>query len=588
MENDTQQNGTGLSEDIVSTVIDPTVTFESITFSDGTTISLESTEVVVLVGPNNAGKSAALRELEEHVKSSSRGIVLTNVKSCRIGTEEGLFEYLKRHTHETNNSQNKMYVGYRFSLSPEHIANYWSRNDGIYDLSKFFCMRLQTETRITDSNPAPRFRRHSDPSSHPIHLLYYDDKLELKISQYFQQAFGEELIVDRLPGSEFPLLVGQRLVPDKEQEEDRLSISFLDRLRDSTIRLEEQGDGMRSFASVILHLLAPITPSILILDEPEAFLHPPQAKLLGELIAKERSSRAQLFMATHSPDVLNGLLNVASDHLRVLRIRREGNINHVKELDKQRAKAISNDPLMKYSSVMAGVFHERVILCESDSDCMFYSALLDLPEINGGQQPDVFFTHANGKHRIATLAKALMELDVPMDVIADIDILKSDDVLQEIIETLGGDWNELQPIVQRVRNDIEQHKPWLNASEIKNGILDKLKSINSEGEFPRKTQKEIEKIFRKASPWDAVKEAGEFAIPSGDASNRFQELKAICKKVGLWIVHVGELEGFCKSVGGHGSRWVQQVLEERDLSTDAELKCARDFIHEIWTSNNSR
>ena len=68
---------------------------------------------------------------------------------------------------------------------------------------------------------------------------------------------------------------------------------------------------MRSFASVILHLLAPITPSILLLDEPEAFLHPPQARLLGEIIAKEKSHRAQLFVATHSSDVLQGLMNVA-------------------------------------------------------------------------------------------------------------------------------------------------------------------------------------------------------------------------------------------------------------------------------------
>ena len=39
------------------------LTFEEITFSDGTLISLEPDDVVVLVGPNNAGKSAALREL---------------------------------------------------------------------------------------------------------------------------------------------------------------------------------------------------------------------------------------------------------------------------------------------------------------------------------------------------------------------------------------------------------------------------------------------------------------------------------------------------------------------------------------------
>ena len=64
MEHDTQKNDTGLSEEISLGDYRPAVTFESITFSDGTTIPLEPTDVVVLVGPNNAGKSAALRELE--------------------------------------------------------------------------------------------------------------------------------------------------------------------------------------------------------------------------------------------------------------------------------------------------------------------------------------------------------------------------------------------------------------------------------------------------------------------------------------------------------------------------------------------
>jgi ABC-type hemin transport system ATPase subunit len=44
--------------------IAPSITFESVTFSDGTTIQLGVSDIIVLVGPNNAGKSAMLRELE--------------------------------------------------------------------------------------------------------------------------------------------------------------------------------------------------------------------------------------------------------------------------------------------------------------------------------------------------------------------------------------------------------------------------------------------------------------------------------------------------------------------------------------------
>lgn len=43
--------------------IAPSLSFESITFSDGQTLNFDSDEIIVFVGPNNAGKSAALREL---------------------------------------------------------------------------------------------------------------------------------------------------------------------------------------------------------------------------------------------------------------------------------------------------------------------------------------------------------------------------------------------------------------------------------------------------------------------------------------------------------------------------------------------
>ena len=44
---------------------------------------------------------------------------------------------------------------------------------------------------------------------------------------------------------------------------------------------------------------------------------------------------------------------------------------------------------------------------------------------------------------------------------------------------------------------------------------------------------------------------------------------------------MGELEGFCKSVGGHGPAWVHNVMEEGNLKT-WELEAARKFMHEVW------
>ena len=75
---------------------------------------------------------------------------------------------------------------------------------------------------------------------------------------------------------------------------------------------------------------------------------------------------------------------------------------------------------MKYSSVMSGLFHSRVFICESDADCMFYGSILDLKEVHGETQPDALFVHGNGKDRMAKLAAALVPLGVEVDFVVDL------------------------------------------------------------------------------------------------------------------------------------------------------------------------
>ena len=112
---------------------------------------------------------------------------------------------------------------------------------------------------------------------------------------------------------------------------------------------------------------------------------------------------------------------------------------------------------------MAGVFHERVIICEAEADCMFYSSLLDLTEVRGERQPDVLFVHPNGKDRMPTLAKALVALDVPVDIIADIDILRGETTLKAVVNALGGDWSNIEPVAKHVRNEIQNIRPSLTS-----------------------------------------------------------------------------------------------------------------------------
>jgi energy-coupling factor transporter ATP-binding protein EcfA2 len=395
--------------------VTPSITFDTLTFSDGTEIKLDDRDIVVFVGPNNAGKSEALRELFDRMEASGGRRVIVSALMRRTGQGSDVLAFLEKHSRkiETDDKERPQYRGLGFSFIASKVEGWWAGN--LMQLRPLFLLRVQTETRITDSRPAEAINTIEQTPAHPIQLLYVQPEIEKRISGYFRRAFGQDLILFRAGGSQWPLLVGSR--PKLNPGEDIYSTDYNRRLLASTIPLVQQGDGMRSFATVLIQLLAPTTASVLLLDEPEAFLHPPQARLLGEFIAKEKLEHAQLFVATHSADVLQGLLNVASEHLRIVRIQREGTVNRVKELDKAQTKAIGADPLMKFSNVLSGIFYQRVIIGESDADCMFYSALLDLPAVHGKLQPDVLFIHAGGKHRMAALAEALRALDVDVDII---------------------------------------------------------------------------------------------------------------------------------------------------------------------------
>ena len=223
-----------------------------------------------------------------------------------------------------------------------------------------------------------------------------------------------------------------------------------------------------------------------------------------------------------------------------------------------------------------------MIICESDADCMFYSGILDIPDVHGSRYPDVLFVQAGGKHRMAALAEALRALDVDVDVIADFDLLNEESVLERLVKALDGNWDKVWAEAHPLKAAIEQHKPWLNAREVAKGIHEILHLAPAEGEFPRTLRGRIEAIFRKASPWDAIKAAGRSAVPAGQPTKHYERLQEFCNGFGLWIVPVGELEGFCKSEGGHGPIWVQHVIENHNVATDPQLAEARAFIKQVW------
>lgn len=548
-------------------------------FSDNSKISFAKDDIVVFVGPNNAGKSASLKESAKMLRAKTdKGKVLKDITIEKDGAETELFSFLESYsTKHYGGNPHPHYQGFGYNVYEPSAKSWWNNyQNGISDLFSLFVNILTTEQRLQAANPANNIKLTSQPIQHPIHFLQKDDALEKRFSDYFRQAFGTDLIVHRNAGSEVPLYVGDKPIPSSS--EDRVSAGYLRELEKLDL-LHEQGDGMRSFVGVLLNAFIS-NHSILFIDEPEAFLHPPQARLLGKMLAKDLPSARQLFLATHSEDFLKGLLDANISNLKIIRIQREGAINKVSSLTSSDIDSIWNDSLLRHSNVLNGLFHSRVVICESDSDCRFFSAVLSAQYDNTGAiAPDILFIHCGGKHRIPTAIKALKKLNVPLKVVSDFDVLNNTNPLKEIFEDLGGVWTDIENDWNLVKKEIEQRRPEFLTTDIKKEIEATFNSTPARI-FPKEKILEIQKALKKASAWAEAKKVGKAFIPSGNATQAFERIQVKFKEKGFLILEVGELESFVKSIGSHGPKWVGEVLT-RNLKIDSELDSARQFVTQI-------
>jgi len=564
----------------------PNAFIRSVTFSDGTQIDVARTDIVVIVGANNVGKSVALKEIHEKALLKSHATTVVRDVSVEVdGSPEDLDAWLERTCRKRNNPSepnNPSYSRLRTTVSSRGAKRSWQNasTHGLDQLGRLFIYRLTTDARLQAANPATNIQITREPLTHPIHYMQVDDSIEEKISKIFHQAFGEEIIVHRNAGNQVPLYCGTR--PELGEDEDRVSPTYIRRL-ESLPTLQSQGDGMRAFVGVLLHAFI-VEHSAVLIDEPEAFLHPPQARFLGRLLVEQAPKDRQLFVATHSGDVLRGLLDADSKRVRILRIQRNGNVNPIAELDNAGIRRLWNDPLLRYSNVLDGVFHSGVVVCESDSDCRFYAAIRDAITEGGGGTPgdDSMFVHAGGKDRMAVVIRSLRNLKVPVSAVADFDVLNTRTTVQRLWEGLGGQWDRVQGDWELVRDSIESKKPELETEEVRREIDEVLQAVK-ESHFPKNASKRIQQILRRSSPWATAKGVGKRFVPSGDPTQACDRLFDTLKSQGLFVVDVGELEGWCRSVGSHGPAWVNAVLE-KNLLEDRELAPACEFVKGLLPS----
>lgn len=560
--------------------MDSNIYINSLTFTEDTELRFSDNDIVVFVGANNAGKSLAMKEIAAKVRNNDfTGKIIKEVSLQTNNNFDQILQFVKSNSLQKGNSEiDFSFAGYNYEVHYQTLKGVWENLSlGLSDVSNLLVKIVTTEERLTISNPAININTRTEIFQHPIHFLQGDESIECKFSCFFKRAFGKELIVHKNNGQTVPLYVGSR--PSLNEGEDRVSERYLSEVEMLDL-LHEQGDGVRSFVGLMLSTLTS-NASILFIDEPELFLHPPQAKLIGKVIAAESENVKQFFFATHSEDFLRGILDIASARIKVVRLRRDNDSYSVNVLNADQLKEVWTDPILKYSNILAGLFHSKVVVCESDSDSKFYSAVLEaVIEVESLNEQDVLFVNVGGKSRLNVVVKAFSNLKVPIKVIADFDILNSSDLLKTLYLGLGGNWNDIKEQCREIKVAIDQKAGEFPISEAQAEIQGVFNSITGTI-FTKDAKKEIENIIKKVKPWTEAKKLGKAYLDDPNLQLTFDQLQIKFRNVGLLIPDIGEIESFVPSIQGHGPKWTNEVLKSKDLKEDSELENARQFVRQI-------
>lgn len=523
--------------------------------NDGKEIDIQENDIVIFVGPNNAGKSQALKDIFEICDTKKPSIVVNDIEIVKYNADINAFLESVSTVNDHGTYKNYDGLGYSFA---SHSVNSYARNKYYGSVRPLFVAYLDTLSRLTISNPANLISRKA-AKKHPIHCVAFDRTYREWLSDNFKQAFGKDLMPHTLNGSNIPLCIGDAVKFDKdfldEQERQEEYAAILDTYK----QVQNQGDGIKSFTGILLYLMLDYYCTFLI-DEPESFLHPPQANIMGRIIGQTLRKNQQAFISTHSEEIIKGLLDVCPERVKIIRITRKEDVNEFSILEKDKFNEVWSDPLLKYSNIMSSLFHEKVILCESDSDCKLYSIVENYIKKSEGKYSETLFIHCGGKHRMARIATALKSLNVDVKLISDIDVLNDQNVFKGIIEAFGIEWPSIQGDYNNIVSNLHSPKEKIARNDAKtniNRVLD-----NSDTQFLSDTElREICASIRTISKWDTIKKAGVASLPAGNATASFKRLDNLLKGAGVYLVPVGELECFVKEVGGHGPEWSNAVLE---------------------------
>ncbi|OCJ15263.1 hypothetical protein A6U87_24370 [Rhizobium sp. AC44/96] len=521
--------------------------------------------VTIFVGPNNSGKSQALREIGSFFHNGqSEGKILKSVTFNSFTKEEARAELealmdeprhgeLLSHDHvmiKWSRGRNQIHVPSFMELlpnpsaNPAAFANYYS--------SKYI-LALDGPSRIQLLNAQPRGDL-KYPDSIFARLLT-DDQRRTDLRKLINEATGLTLVLDASVGDQVNVRFGRGEPPNERSFEE----ATLEYMRNAQ-GVEAVSDGVKAFAGILLQLHVG-SPKVITVDEPEAFLHPSLAFKLGKELARGAvDEKKHIFASTHNAQFLMGAI-VSGASVNIVRLTYNGGRATARLLQSSDLRVLMQDPLLRSVGVLEGLFYDYVIVGEANADRAFYQEVNERLLAAGDARgiPHALFLNADNKQTIPRIIAPLRKLGIPAAGITDIDILKDG----------GGEWTRQLQAAGIPQGEFEAYQ---------NRRKTVLKALQDTGkEFKRE---------------------GGTVLLAGEDAEMARNLLSDLRRYGLFVVSGGEVENWLEDlkVDRGKSAWLRSIFEKMgaDPRDDDYLKPAKgdvwDFVGEVgsWLKDNTR
>lgn len=289
--------------------------------------------------------------------------------------------------------------------------------------------------------------------------LYKNRRLFKTIQDELKNAYGLQVDFDNIPQGIKPIRIIKSKVKKNITDHRKLSREW----NDKTSLLDDVGHGIRSYLTLAFSLLN-ISNQVILIDEPEMFIHPPQRRALGRMIARlAKNLNKQVFIATHDAEFIRGVLSATLDRIKIFRLFQEGDNRFYSTISGSEINRIllKKTPNIISERILNSLLYQKTILCEGESDRLVYEEAT--AEYLHQKYQDVNFIGLHGHSSVTTLFEKLKAVGLNVAVILDIDYLRTGSIPSIIDDSaLKNDFailsSELKSVFPKNSDDLAKFK----------------------------------------------------------------------------------------------------------------------------------